>query len=164
MPMSANVRSAFHGVKTWFQSMLRNWFPRHTLLSILLLGLLQSMIFAVIIPPWWRNAIRVYLTATSQQCCTTPTASSLYGGWHHILFQRNGTTTVQLFIDGVLRLSYSDTLSIPAATSTYIYGYYSSTYSWANYSSGAEFIWENVAWSAQRVAKYYAYCKGRWGL
>ena len=53
MPMSANLRSAFQGVNTWLQYTLRNWFPRHTLLSILLLGLLQSMIFAAIIPPWW---------------------------------------------------------------------------------------------------------------
>ena len=53
MPMSANLRSAFQGVKTWLQYTLRNWFPRHTLLSILLLGLLQSLIFAAIVPPWW---------------------------------------------------------------------------------------------------------------
>ena len=33
--------------------MLKNWSPRHTLISILLLGLLQSLIYAVIVPPWW---------------------------------------------------------------------------------------------------------------
>ena len=55
MSMSANLRSAFQDVKTQFQSTLRDWFPRHTLLWILLLGLLQSIIFAAIIPPWWHN-------------------------------------------------------------------------------------------------------------
>jgi hypothetical protein len=48
-----NLRSVLHDTKTRLQSMPRNWRPRHTLISILLLGLLQSMIFAVIIPPWW---------------------------------------------------------------------------------------------------------------
>ena len=53
MLMSTNLNSAYQGLKTWLRSTLRNWRPRHTLISILLLGLLQSIFFAVVIPPWW---------------------------------------------------------------------------------------------------------------
>ena len=36
--MSANFRFAFQDVKTWLQSMLRNWFPRLQLIAAQLFG------------------------------------------------------------------------------------------------------------------------------
>ncbi len=48
-----NLRSDLQGAISRLRSMLDHWRLPRTLLWILLLGLLQSIIFAVIIPPWW---------------------------------------------------------------------------------------------------------------
>src|SRR5208283_5899111 len=53
--MSANLRVAFHDAKIWLQTTFKNWRPQQALLLILLVGLIQGIIYAAIIPPWWHN-------------------------------------------------------------------------------------------------------------
>jgi hypothetical protein len=53
MSTTTSLRSTLQVAKSRLQSTLKDWLPQHILVSILLLGLLQSIIFAVIVPPWW---------------------------------------------------------------------------------------------------------------
>ncbi len=55
MPTSTKLRPTFQGFKGWLQSTFKNWRPQHALLLILLVGLIQGIIYAAIIPPWWHN-------------------------------------------------------------------------------------------------------------
>src|SRR5271157_6623860 len=55
MSTTTRLGSVLQVARSRLQSILKNWrFPR-ILLSILLLGLVQGIIFAAIIPPWWNN-------------------------------------------------------------------------------------------------------------
>ena len=50
-----SLPSGLQGAMSRLRSMLDHWQLPRTLLWILLLGLLHSIIFAAIIPPWWHN-------------------------------------------------------------------------------------------------------------
>ncbi|HMD88897.1 MAG TPA: hypothetical protein VKF38_07020 [Anaerolineaceae bacterium] len=55
MPTTTRLGSVLQVARSRLQSILKNWRLPRILLSILLLGLVQGIIFAAIIPPWWHN-------------------------------------------------------------------------------------------------------------
>ena len=55
MSTTTGLRFTLQGAKSRLQSKLKNWRLPRILLWILLLALVQGIIFAAIIPPWWHN-------------------------------------------------------------------------------------------------------------
>ncbi|MCL5611416.1 MAG: hypothetical protein M1485_02500 [Chloroflexi bacterium] len=49
----SNLQAILSSFRTRIASVLKDWIPRHLLLSILLLGFIQGAVYMLIIPPWW---------------------------------------------------------------------------------------------------------------
>lgn len=89
------------------------------------------------------------------------------GTWYHIAVTYTGTSSIsttntKIYINGVPKTT---TGSDSATVNTSATGYYIGARmdGAADYMDGSidEFIIENVAWSAEKVKKYYTYAKGR---
>jgi hypothetical protein len=53
MQILSSLKVIIRSIKMRIASGLRDWLPRHLLLSIVLLAFVQGVIYMLIIPPWW---------------------------------------------------------------------------------------------------------------
>jgi len=83
--------------------------------------------------------------------------------WNHLICVKNGTTLL-IYLNGVLQ----NTGACPLSTDTHYgnseIGRYRSPSGYYYDGSIDEVIVENVAWSAEKVKKYYTMTKGRFGI
>jgi len=88
------------------------------------------------------------------------------GLWHNVVAVKSGASSRYLYVDG--KLEASDLTHNPSLSfnNGYIGAYSVSGGGIASRFTGSidEVIVENVAWSAEKVKKYYTYAKGRFGI
>ncbi len=53
MQILSNLQAIIQSIKVRIVSVLKDWIPKHLLLSIVLLGFIQGVIYMLVIPPWW---------------------------------------------------------------------------------------------------------------
>lgn len=107
------------------------------------------------------DAFLVRVTSTNTQAVTSPSASSLYGGWHMLTFLRT-SGVCKFYIDKNECKSFNDTTNIAASENVYVCGRNtSSAQSLPTSIKGDECAFFNVAKSASWVRQQYSI--GKWG-
>jgi len=53
MPTESHAGKTLNSAKAQMASTFKAWSPKHTLISILLLGFIQGALYVLLIPPWW---------------------------------------------------------------------------------------------------------------
>ncbi len=98
------------------------------------------------------NRIIARVSSTNHWASTS--ASSLYGGWHNIIFTRiAGQCT--FYVDATNVLTYYDNTSITTPNQIKINGKNNAATCWKSGMIGDEYIWENVGWTQAMVTDYY---------
>lgn len=104
------------------------------------------------------DAILVRVNGENEKAILTPSASSLFNKWSMITFTRNSSGQCNIYYGATNVLSFTDNTNIPAAG----YAYMCSRPTLAIQAFGSdlnavmmdELIFENVEWSAAKIASY----------